>query len=117
VKVNAGDAHADLSQASTDGLSVEVNAGNASVALPSGSDTDGSITVNAGSVNICTPPDLGLRFNTSQGLAGTNFNEAGLVQSGGTWTSPNYGSAAHKADLSISVNLGSATLNPSGGCK
>ena len=117
LKVNAGDARADLSRASTDGMSVEVNAGSASVALPSDTDTDGSITVNAGSVNICTPPDLGLRFNTSQGLAGTNFGGAGLQQNGGTWTSPNYDTAAHKADLSITVNFGSATLNPSGGCK
>ncbi len=117
VTVNAGDARADLSSASTDGLSVTVNAGNASLALPDEADTNGSLTVNAGSLNICAPAGLGLQLNTSQGLAGTNFDSAGLIKSGNTWTSPGYDAAPHKANLSITVNLGSATLNPSGGCR
>lgn len=115
--VNAGDAHADFSAVDAVDMSVTVNAGNASVSLPSGGDTNGSMTVNAGSLNICAPPGVGLRFNVSQGLAGTNFESAGLRKSGNVWQSQDYGATAHNADLSITANLGGVTLNPTGGCK
>ncbi|MGZ6339029.1 MAG: LiaF transmembrane domain-containing protein [Candidatus Limnocylindrales bacterium] len=117
--VNAGEARLDLgSAASVGSVSATVNAGSAFLTLPAETDSAGSLTVNAGGLSICAPVGLGLDIVSSQSLGGTNFGSAGLVRgSDDSWQSPDYASAAHHARLTITVNIGGVTLNPSGGCK
>ncbi len=115
--VNAGETRVDLgSVESSSQFSATVNAGTTYLTLPPTFDTTGSITVNAGSLDICVPSGLGLQISAHQTLGGTNFEAAGLVQNGELWTTPDLGTAAHRARLSITTNLGGVTLNPSGGC-
>jgi hypothetical protein len=115
--VNAGSAFLDLGAVSeAHSLDATVNAGSIAVILPSAS-LGGSLTANAGSISICAPPGVDLRFHVgSNQLGSDNFEEAGLVPEGSTWSTPGYGDGAHQVELSTTANLGSINLNPAGGC-
>ena len=112
---NAAETLVDASQASIANMSGTVNAGLLSLHLSAGTDIVGSVQVNAGQLQVCTPTGLGLHVSHGGVLSGITVN--GLSVSGSEWQSPDYGSATHRADLSVIVNLGAVEINPIGGCK
>ncbi len=113
---NAGKTTVDLTGSSVSSLSATVNAGAAEITLPMSS-MSGSATVNAGSLGLCVPSGADVRIESSSTLASNNFAQQGLVQTGSTWTTPNYGLSSVHIDLSLTANAGSIELNPSGGCR
>ncbi|MEP7379742.1 MAG: DUF5668 domain-containing protein [Chloroflexota bacterium] len=118
--LNASDARVDLGSADlTHGpLNLVLNASTARVILPSGGmGATSSIDLNASSLDLCAAPDLGLRITYDDTLSSQNFASAGLAQSGKMWQSANYTTATAKADLHISANVSTTTLNPAGGCQ
>ncbi|MBP1704558.1 MAG: hypothetical protein H6Q36_297 [Chloroflexi bacterium] len=115
--LNAGSMVLDLETARADRLSATLNAGSLAVVLPA-SGTTGSITANAASVKLCAPAGVGLRLNVSGGFASSNnFGDAGLVQQGDTWVSPDYATATATVNLSLTGNAASFSLNPREGCR
>lgn len=114
VTTNAGRSTVDLVATRVGSIAASVNAGKLTMDLPSADDVAGSISVNAGDAEVCVPDSVGLRVRSSGALSSTELN--GLVQRDGAWETPDYASAAHHADLSVSVNLGSLRINPVGGC-
>ena len=116
--VNAGSAFLDLGDATAArSLDATVNAGSLTLILPIAA-LEGSLTANAGSIEICAPSGVDLRFHADDSpLGSNNFEEAGLVQDGSTWSTPGFGLHAMRIELSTSANLGSITLNPEGGCE
>jgi hypothetical protein len=115
VKTNAGRTTVDLSEAAVSNLSATINAGQLSFSLPATADLVGSLEVHAGALEVCAPSGLGLRVHHSGSLSGIDIE--GFHQSGETWESDDYASAAHHADLTIDANLGNVEINPIGGCK
>jgi hypothetical protein len=115
VSTNAAKASVDLSGATLASLTGAVNAGSLSFRLPATADIVGSLEVNAGALQVCVPGELGVRIHQTGALNGVSVN--GLDQTGSDWQSPNYQSAAHRADLTVTANLGSVEINPIGGCK
>jgi len=116
LQANAGSIVADLAQALSIGsLNVQANAGSARVTLPDES-MSGQVQVNAGSIEVCIPSGAGVRIQTGGGLSGNNFADAGLVQTGNTWESSGFAVATTQIELQAEANLGSITLNPTGGC-
>lgn len=118
VDVNAGDARVDLSGArDVRQLDASANAGSLVLLLPVPGDTlRGQVSVNAGSASICVPDGVALRFRTDESLGSVNFGDRGLTRNGDTWSTPGYDGATARIDLSMSVNLGSITLDPEDGC-
>jgi hypothetical protein len=119
ISVNAGDARTDLSTAAgTEMFDASVNAGSLTALLPAPVGTmRGSVSVNAGSADLCVPDGVALRLQSGdQPLGSTNFDDRGLRRSGDTWSTPGYDAATSRIDLSVSVNLGTITLNPEDGC-
>jgi hypothetical protein len=112
---NAGRSAVDLSTATVESIAATVNAGELSLDLPTADDVSGSISVNAGQAQVCVPDNVGIRVRSSTTLGSAHLD--GLVQRDGAWESPDYASAAHHADLTVSVNLGNLDINPQGGCK
>jgi hypothetical protein len=112
---NAGRTTVGLSEASVRTLSGTINAGMLSVVLPSTADVTGSMVINAGGLKVCTPSGVGLRIHHTGVLGATSIN--GQDQSGTDWQSPDYASAAHRSDLTITANFGNVEVNPIGGCK
>jgi hypothetical protein len=113
--VNAGEAQVDLAGATVDRLSTSVNAAKVSLELPATGDLGANLTVNAGALTVCAPDELGLRIHDQVVLGSTTY--AGLVRVGDAWETPGYSMANHRADVTISVNVGSVDVNPLGGCK
>jgi hypothetical protein len=113
--VNAGDARVDLGSATLERLSARVNAAKATLTLPATSDFTADLRVNAGAISVCAPAGLGLRITGDRNLSSTTY--PGLVRSGDAWVSPDYATAAHHADVTVTANVGSVDLNPEGGCK
>jgi hypothetical protein len=112
---NAAETSVDLSATALESLTANVNAGRLTFRLASTADIVGSMDVNAASLEVCVPSDLGVRIHHSGALSG--FTVDGRHQPGADWRSPNYTSAAHRADLTVDVNLGNVAINPIGGCK
>jgi hypothetical protein len=118
VDVNAGSAFLDAGEViALQSLEATVNAGSLSVTLPAAS-VEGSLTANAGSIELCVPAGVDLRLRADDNpLGGNNFEEAGLVQDGSTWSTRDFGLQSVRIELSTSANLGNITLNPDGGCE
>jgi hypothetical protein len=112
---NAGEIVLDASEASVTELSAVVNVGSLSIRLPANSDLVGSMRVGAGELRICAPPGLGLRV-TSKGVGG-RVSVDGLQQHESVWQSPDYASATHHADLTVSATFGAVAIDPIGGCE
>ena len=114
VVANAASVSVDASAATVAQLKSVVNVGDLTVTLPDAGDLVGSLTVNAGQVTICAPPEIGLRV-VSTGNA-EHVAIQGDNQASGVWTSANYRSATHHADLDVRANFGAIDINPLGGC-
>jgi len=115
VTVNAGDTTIDASAAALGQLSGTVNLGRLSLELPAGSDLTGSLRVNAGELRICIPAGLGVRI-TSSGNAET-IRVHGVTRPSSAYENADYASAAHRAEISVRINLGALEIDPIGGCK
>jgi hypothetical protein len=114
---NAADVRIDLSDATVGGLELTLNAGSGKMSFPSRSSFQGSLKVNAASVAICVPQEVGLRVEVRGALHSADFGPQGLVKTGDTWETPNWGVAAERIDLQIDANAASVSLNPPGGCR
>ncbi len=112
---NAGQTIVVLAGATLSSMSGTVNAGRLAVELPSAADVSGSVVVNAGVLDVCAPDGVGLRVRHTGELGATTYNDED--QDGPLWQSPDYESAAHRTDLTVTVNFGSVNINPTGGCK
>ncbi len=115
ITTNAGQTTVVLAETALSSMSGTVNAGRLAVELPSTVDVTGSIVVNAGALDVCAPDGVGLRVRQSGELGSTTYNDED--QDGRLWQSPDYESAAHRTDLTVTVNFGSVNINPTGGCK
>jgi hypothetical protein len=111
---NAAEMVVDASAASISELSAVVNVGALSIQLPADSDLTGSARVGAGGLRICAPPGLGLRI-TSRGVS-DQVSVNGLEQTTSVWQNPDYPSATHRADLTVSSTFGAVEIDPIGGC-
>ncbi len=117
LELNAGSATVDLASVKEiDGIKFGVNAGSMGLTLPNLSMT-GSIEVSAGSVKLCAPPGAALKLHTGESIvAGYDYGGHGLVQTGSTWTTPGFETAAVRIELRTAATAGSFALDPEGGC-
>jgi hypothetical protein len=112
---NAAEVVVDASSASVADLSAVINVGSLSISLPADNDLVGSLRVGGGELLVCAPPGVGLSI-TTRGVA-SHVTVEGLHETETAWQSPDYASAAHRADLRVGVNFGTVAINPIGGCK
>jgi hypothetical protein len=115
--LNLGTLHVDLTGATVGNLSVSTNLGSAFVTLDGASDLTGDLSTNLGSLDVCVPQGLGVQVTSSESLSSSDYGGGGLVQVGAVWQTPDYSTAAHRANLTIGTSLGSVKLHPAGGCK
>jgi hypothetical protein len=114
--LNLGSLHIDLSGANVGALNVSTNLGAAYVTLDASSDLTGHLETNLGSLDVCLPAGLGVQVIATDSLSSSDFARAGMVRVGNEWQTPNYDTAAHRANLTVNTSLGSLTLQPEGGC-
>jgi hypothetical protein len=87
------------------------------VTLDGSSDLSADLKTNLGSLDVCIPAGLGVQVTSTDSLSSSDLGGAGLVRVRGLWQTPNYDTAAHKANLNFNTSLGSLKLQPAGGCK
>jgi len=115
---NAGSVVMDLAGAEVSDFSISLNAGSFSLLADAETDLSGVITVNAGAVNVCAPVGTALRLTVNANVTfAHDLDESSLAQSGDTFTSAGFESAAHRIDLRLEGNAASFDLNPEDGCE
>jgi hypothetical protein len=114
MSVNAGEATVLLAEASLESFSASVNAGSATLSLPATS-WSGSASANAGSIAICVPAGAAARVTTSTALGSVDGGE-GWNETEDGWATDAWIAAGEGAEMTLSVNLGSAALRV-GGCE
>jgi hypothetical protein len=114
--LNLGTLHVNLSGSNVGSLNVSTNLGSAYVTLDGSSDLTGRLETNLGSLVVCVPSGLGVQVTSTDSLSSSDFSRAGLIRAGGSWQTPGFDSAAHRAVLTVKTSLGSLTLQPEGGC-
>ena len=114
--LNLGSIHVDLTGTKVGNLNVNTNLGAAYVTLDGSSDLTGHLETNLGSLKVCLPDGLGARVTSTDSLSSVEFAGAGMVRVGNAWQTPNYGSAAHRADLTVDTSLGRLHFSNAGGC-
>jgi hypothetical protein len=112
--LNAADGRIDLADARVGHFSLSVNAADTDLTLPATA-TRGSASVNAASLRVCVPLGVGLRVTSSETLAATHF-QGGFRRDGDAWESDDWATAGVRSELTLSVNVGSATVRR-GGCE
>ena len=115
---NAGSLAMTLAGSQVQDFEVQLNAGSVSILTDAETQLAGRVGVNAGSVELCTDPDAGVRISVEDTniTFSHNLEGSGLQQSGDTYTSANFESAAQTIDLRVEGNAASFTLNPEEGC-
>ena len=115
--MNLGSLRVDLTGATVGNLSVSTNLGAAYITLDGSSDLTGDLRTSLGSLDVCAPSGLGVRVTNSDSLSSSDYGSLGMVRSGGSWQTPNYETATHKANLTVNTSLSSLKLHNAGGCK
>jgi hypothetical protein len=112
IDANAGSIDVDLREVSAVGdVVIDLNFGSATLRLPNRSLT-GSLSVNAGSAAPCLPDGAGLRVRLDGAAASNDLAGHGLIETGGVWETPGYGTAEVRLDLRVHVSAGSLALDP-----
>lgn len=115
--LNLGSVRIDLTGATVGSLNVSTDLGSASITLDGSADVTADLRTNLGSLEVCVPSELGLRVTGSDSLSSVDYGRLRMVQSGNSWQTPNYDTAAHKSNLTVNTSLGSLKLTDAGGCK
>ncbi len=118
VEGNAVSISADLSGATADEFLGTLNAGSMSVALDGDSEVESvELRGNAASFDVCIPDGVGVEVTVAENVAtGHNLDEAGLIDDGDVWRTPDFESADAHVEITFSGNAASFNLNPDGGC-
>jgi len=114
--LNLGTLHVDLTGANVNYVNISTNLGAAYLTLDGSADLTGHLETNLGSLDVCLPDGLGARVSSTDSLSSSDFSDAGLVRVGNAWQTPNYSTAAHRADLTVDTSLGSLKFKHAGGC-
>jgi hypothetical protein len=110
---NAGSTRLLVPGASVPDFEAQLNAGSLTVEADQTTDLSGRIGANAGSIDLCVPDGVGLQITVQSSVAFShNLGDSGLEQSGDTFTSAEFATAAHTIVLTVQGNAASFTLNP-----
>ncbi len=101
----------DLAGTRVTSLTVKTGASSTRIILPREVDQcDVRIEAGAAQVTVEVPTGVAARIRSTMGLGSSTIDEARFPRSGDTWTSPDFGTAPHRADISISGGVGSVRV-------
>lgn len=94
----------DLTGLKVDEFTLSLPLGTARLVLPADDSFSGSIDLPMGSLEIVVPAGVGLKLIENGGVVAVDVPD-GYEHHGGTYTSPNYDSAAVKIDLIVNTGM------------
>jgi hypothetical protein len=111
LEVGACETRLDLSDLKVTDLRVESGASSTEVTLPANAGaTRARFQTGAASVRIQVPPGVAAHIRTSGALSSTRIDEARFPRLGEAYQSPDYGTAANRADIEIEMGVGSVEV-------
>ncbi len=107
--VSLGSGVIDLTGATLSGtLDGSFSFGSGTVLLPGGT-YSGTLSSSFGSLDVCAPPGVAVHVTAHSGLGSVDVGE-GFDKVADGWQTPDYGSAAQRADLHLSTSFGSLSV-------
>jgi hypothetical protein len=101
----------DLAGTQVTSLVVKTGASSTRIVLPRRVDRcDVRIEAGAAQVTVEVPIGVAARIKSQMGLGSSTIDEARFPRTGDTWVSPDYDSAEHRAEISISGGVGSVRV-------
>ena len=93
-------------------LVVKTGASDTRIALPASVDhCDARIDAGAAQVRVTVPAGVAARIRAQMGLGSTSVDEARFPRAAGGWASPDYDTAARRADITIQGGVGSVRVS------
>lgn len=112
VSTGASENTLDLSGLRVTDLKVSTGASKTHITLPAhAGHTDVKVSAGAASVSIRVPDGVAARIHASSGLGSVSVDGARFPLVGGVHQSPDYDTAANKADINISTGAGSVGVS------
>lgn len=109
INAGMGDVNLDLRTLTLQSVKVDAGMGTVTIKLPEAGTFDVAIDSGMGTVLIEVPAGLGVRLQTQTAIVGRNL-PAGYTQDNNRYTSPNYDSAEHRANIQVDLGMGSITI-------
>lgn len=111
IHVGTGSGKVELTQTQLKNLGLSIGTGSmqGTITQVSAGTSKWSINVGTGSLNLTVPKDIGIKVDHNVGIGSLSLFGT-QTKGNGTYTSPNYFTAANKIDITISVSIGSVTL-------
>lgn len=109
VSLGAGEMVLDLTDLMVNSLDVNIGAGELRLTLPAEAGFEGEVSGAVGSIVILTAPGTGLRLQSGTAISAVDIPD-GYSRNGNTYTSPDYDSAEHQIELSLSQAVGSLVV-------
>jgi hypothetical protein len=101
----------DLAETQVTSLTVKTGASSTRVVLPRAVERcDVRIEAGAAQVTVEVPAGVAARIRSQVGLGSSTIDERRFPRSGDAWASPDYESAEHRAEISISGGVGSVRV-------
>jgi hypothetical protein len=111
VDSGASDMRLDLSELHVTRLRVSTGASSTVMTLPAAAGhTQVDVESGAASVRIRVPEGVGARIRVGGGLSSVSVDSRRFPRSGGVYQSPDYDSAANKADIRVETGVGSISV-------
>ncbi len=111
LETGAGRSHLDLAELKVTDLKLETGASETRITLPANAGfTRVKIEAGAASVDINVPGGVAARIRTQSGLSSIRVDSTRFPRSGSYYESPDYASAANKAEIDIETGVGSVNV-------
>ena len=109
VNLGAGEAELDLTGLQLSAVNVNLGVGQTIVTLPSEGSYRAEVKGAIGQVIVYIPEGLGVRLETSTGIAGSQVPD-GYIKDGSTYVSPGYNTAENRVDLHAGTAIGNLVV-------
>jgi hypothetical protein len=112
IDVGAAESRIDLTDVCVTDLKLDTGASSSEVWMPArAGQTTAKLSGGAASIKVTIPPEVAARIRWDGGLATINVDTRRFPQSGKTYQSPNYETAANKIDLKVDMGMGSVEVH------
>ena len=111
IDVGAAESRIDLTNVRVTDLKLDTGASSSELWMPANAgQTHAKVSGGAASIKIKIPSEVAARIRWDGGLATISVDTNRFPQSGNTYQSPNYETAANKIDLKVDMGMGSVDI-------
>ncbi|MBN1426821.1 MAG: hypothetical protein JXB07_00455 [Anaerolineae bacterium] len=111
LEIGAAEAQLDLTGLRVTDLNLHTGASSTDLRLPAGAGhTRVNIEAGAASIDIHVPQGVAARISSDSAISDIKINSERFPRREGIYESPDYANAANKADIKVSVGIGSVSI-------